>query len=64
MKRKKTEKDIAYLLLECGMCSRSELYTHQVIRQLVAKSIYRMQPELKEALINTLQFLLYEHKGE
>ena len=64
MKREKTEREIRWLLTECGMCSRDENYDHATMRQLVAKAIYDMPAHLKQALINTLQFLLYEHKGD
>lgn len=45
------------LLTACGMVSRSEHYTHKAIRDLVARSIHRMQPEQREALLNTIRFL-------
>ena len=58
----KKEKEIKWLLAECGMCSRDENYSHETMRRLVAKAIYNMPVHLKQALINTLEFLLYEHK--
>lgn len=64
MKKDKTEKDLICLLAECGMISRDENYSHKAVRQFVAQAIRKMQPCAKEALINTLQFLLYEHKGD
>ena len=51
------------LLTACGMVSRSEHYTHKAIRELVANSIHRMQPEQRTALLNTLRFLLYDNGG-
>lgn len=51
------------LLTACGMVSRSEHYTHKAIRELVASSIHRMQHEQKEALLNTIRFLLHDNGG-
>ena len=55
-----SEAEIVKLLSACGMVSRSEHYTHKAIRELVARSIHRMQPEQKEALVNTIRFLLHD----
>ncbi len=51
------------LLTACGMVSRSEHYTHKAIRELVARSIHRMQPEQRTALLNTIRFLLHFNGG-
>ncbi len=52
------------LLSACGMVSTRPHYTHMAIRELVASSIHRMQPEQKEALLNTIRFLLHDNGGE
>ena len=60
---RKTPQEIERLLTACGMVSRSSNYTHQAIREMVAKSIHQMPEEQKTALIRTLVFLLYENNN-
>ena len=57
--RKVTKEKVIRLLKECGMVSRSEDYTHEQIRSLVANSIVNMPGEEQTALLNTIKFLLY-----
>lgn len=59
-----TKEKVIRLLRECGMVSRSEDYTHEQIRSLVATYIVNMPPEERTALLDTIKFLLYEHKRE
>lgn len=61
--KEKSAKEIETLLAQCGMVSRRQYYTHNQIRGLVANTIHNMPEEQKEALLNTIKFLLRNYNG-
>jgi predicted MarR family transcription regulator len=63
-KKEKTEQEIIRLLAECGMISTDEAYSHQQMRCIVAAYIHNMSPCAKQAILNTITFLLYREAGE